>query len=159
MARAWNGYHVLATLLATFAVVLGVNVLFIVKAYTTFSGEDEQKPYLQGIGYNQTLERHALQLRLGWTAMVDATRVGHSVRIVVHLAGRSGKPVSNISLVALLKHPSDEARDRVINLHPVGAGTYQGIADEVQSGGWDLSVAARNAPTTPFEADRRIWLR
>jgi len=150
----------LVALIAIFAVVLGVNVLFVVKSYSTFRGEDEQRPYLQGIEYNETLQRRAAQLRLGWTGTVEVARVGrNSVRIVVHLAERSGKPISGVSLRASLNHPSDAARDQSVNLHSEAAGTYQGVVDDVQSGLWDLKVAAQNAPTTPFEADRRIWLR
>ncbi len=160
MTRTWSGYHVLTTLLAVFSVMLAVNVLFIVKAYTTFSGEDEQKPYLQGIEYNQTLERRALQARLGWQGTVQATRIGRrSVRIVVHLADRSGAPLSDVSLEAHLKHPSDSGKDLSVSLHADGAGMYEGTASDVQPGAWDLNVETRNAPATPFQADRRIWLR
>ena len=76
MTRTWNGYHVLTTCLVVFAMVLAVNVLFVIKAYTTFSGEDEQKPYLQGVEYNAALERRALQARLGWKATLEARRAG-----------------------------------------------------------------------------------
>ncbi|MGZ5936971.1 MAG: FixH family protein [Rhizomicrobium sp.] len=160
MTRTWTGYHILTTLIATFAVVLAVNVLFIVKAYTTFSGEDEQKPYMQGIEYNETLERHALQARLGWKATLDATRNGQSgARILVSLFDHSGAPISNLSLTALLKHPSDEAKDREIPLHPVSTGVYEGDGVGIQPGAWDLSVSATQAPSTPFEAIRRVWIR
>jgi nitrogen fixation protein FixH len=159
MSRAWNGYHVLTTLVATFAVVLAVNVLFIVKAYTTFSGEDQQKPYLQGIEYNDTLDRRARQARLGWKATIGAIRIGQgSVRIVASLANRSGAPVENVSLGVLLKHPSDAAKDREIRLIQAKAGVYEGAATGVQAGAWDLILIARDAPATPFEAERRIWL-
>lgn len=160
MTRTWSGYHVLTALIAVFAVVLGVNVLFIVKAYMTFSGEDEQKPYLQGIAYNDTLDRRALQMRLGWRATIGATRVGQaSARIVVFLTDRSGAPVANASLSALLKYPSDAAKDLAVKLHPNGEGAYEGTAINVQAGEWDLNVSAHNAPAMPFEAERRIWLR
>lgn len=160
MARTLNGHHVVATLLATFAVVLAVNVLMIVKAYTTFSGEDQQKPYLQGIEYNETLEHRALQARLGWTATLDTVRIGQqSVKIIVHLSDRSGAPLSQVALDAVLKHPSDARNDRNVMLRSTGVGVYEAIVAGVPPGVWDLNVATRHAPTTPFEADRRIWLR
>lgn len=154
-----SGKQVLATLLAVFAVVGAVNVLFIVKAYTTFSGEDEQRPYLQGVKYNQTLQRRALQGRLGWQGTVQATRIGRlSVKIVVHLVDRVGAPLSDMSLNAILKHPSDSRKDRSVALRAGGAGMYEGTASDVPSGAWDLDVASRNDPATPFEANERIWL-
>lgn len=160
MTRTWTGYHILVTLAATFGVVLAVNVFFVVKAYSTFSGEDEQKPYMQGIAYNETLERHALQARLGWKALVGATRAGQSdVRIAVSLSDRVGAPINSVSLTALLKHPSDQSRDREVKLRLVSAGLYAADVRGVSPGLWDLVVSAMNAPTTPFEAARRVWIR
>ena len=145
---------------ATFAVVLAVNVLFIVKAYTTFSGEDEQKPYMQGIEYNQTLDRRALQARLGWKATVAVTRIGQGgANVLVSLSDRSGVPIAHVVLGALLKHPSDAGKDRQIVLHPIGDGRYEGTALNVPTGAWDVTVEAKNTVATPFEAVRRVWLR
>lgn len=159
MNKTWTGYHILMALVGSFAVVLAVNVLFIVKAYSTFSGEDEQKPYMQGIEYNETLARHALQMQLGWKATLDAARAGSSdVRVTVHLSDKNGLPINSVSLTALLKHPSDEARDRELKLHLVSAGTYEGDMAGVSPGLWDLIVTSSSAPTTPFEATRRVWI-
>ena len=162
MTRTWTGYNTLVTLLGTFAVVLAVNVFFMVKAYSTFRGEDEQKPYMQGVEYNETLERRALQARLGWTATLDASADGCSRACVwqFHSSDHAGAPINTVSLSALLKHPSDEAKDRVITLHRVSAGAYEGDAAKASRPGlWDLVVSATNAPATPFEASRRIWIR
>lgn len=159
MTRTWTGLHVLTTLLVVFGVVLGVNILFIVKAFTTFSGEDEQKPYLQGMEYNETLQRRALQTRLGWTGTVDMVRFERgAARIFVRLADRSGRPITDVALHALLKRPTNAGEDQDVVLTSHGAGTYEGVAGDVQPGVWDLSVAAQNSPRTPFEADRRVWL-
>jgi len=159
MTRTWNGYHILTALVGTFAVVLAVNVFFIVKAYSTFTGEDEQKPYMQGVEYNETLARHALQAQLGWKATLDAARDNASnVRVSVQLADKGGAPVSSVDLTATLRHPSDEARDRELSLHRVSAGVYEGMAKGISPGLWDLVVNATHAPTTPFEATRRVWI-
>jgi nitrogen fixation protein FixH len=78
---------------------------------------------------------------------------------LVSLFDRSGAPISNLSLTALLKHPSDEAKDREIPLHPVSTGVYEGDGAGIQRGAWDLIVSATHAPSTPFEAIRRVWIR
>jgi nitrogen fixation protein FixH len=160
VTRAWTGFHVLTTLIAIFAVAFAVNVLFVVKAYTTFRGEDEQKPYLQGIAYNDTLARRVSQARLGWKATIDSIRTRDAgVRIVVVIRDRSGAPVQNLILSAELKHPSDAERDRSVALRSAADGTYRGVAEDVHSGAWDVVVTARNTSTAPFQASRRIWLR
>lgn len=160
MTRAWTGYHVLTGFLSVFALVLSVNIFFVTKAYTTFSGEDEQKPYLQGVEYNSALERRALQARLGWKATVETVRSGTTgVRIGVAMSDRRGAPVSGLSLVVELRHLADAAKDRDTELRPVAPGVYEGALDEISSGAWDLVVSATNAPKTPFEARRRVWIR
>ena len=160
MTRVWNGYHILFALIAFFAVIFSVDGFFIVKAVTTFRGEDEQMPYLQGIAYNDTLDRRILQARLGWTARIAATRAGRDgVRIELLLLDRAGKPAPNVNIVAELKHPSDAEKDRRIELHRTANGQYAGAANSIDTGVWDLVVTAQDAPATPFEASRRIWLR
>jgi nitrogen fixation protein FixH len=160
MTRTWNGYHVLTGLLGIFALVLSVNIFFVVKAYTTFSGEDEQKPYLQGVQYNSALERRALQARLGWKATLKAMRSGTTgVRVGIAMSDRRGIPVSGLLLVAMFKHLADADKDRAMKLHPVAPGVYEGTVDEVSSGAWDVVVSVTNAPQTPFEATRRVWIR
>jgi nitrogen fixation protein FixH len=160
MARTWNGYHVLTGLLGVFALVLSVNILFVVKAYTTFSGEDEQKPYLQGVQYNSALERRALQTRLGWRATLEAMRAGRGeARVGVAMSDRRGAPISGLSLVVTFKHLADADKDREIKLRSVAPGIYEGSASDISSGAWDLVVSATNAPKTPFEATRRVWIR
>ena len=159
MTRVWNGYHITIALIAFFAVIFSVDGFFIIKAVTTFRGEDEQMPYLQGVAYNDTLDRRALQAQLGWTATIAATRFGRdSARIEVSLLDRTGKPAQNVGLVAELKHPSDAGRDRSIPLHRTLSGPYVGAASGIEVGVWDLVVTAHDAPATPFEAGRRIWL-
>jgi nitrogen fixation protein FixH len=156
----WTGTHTLVTLLGTFAVVLGVNVFFMVAAYSTFSGEDEQKPYLQGVEYNETLARHALQMRLGWKATVAAKRLGRDgVTVAVAIVDKSGKPVTGVMLAGELRHPADAEKDRDIALTRSALGVYEGVAKGIAPGAWDLIVTAENSPATPFEASRRLWLR
>jgi nitrogen fixation protein FixH len=160
MTRTWSGYHVLTGLLVVFALVLSVNIFFVVKAYSTFSGEDEQKPYLQGVEYNAALERKALQARLGWKAILDARRSGTSdVRVGIAMFDARGEPVSGLSLVVRFKHLADAHKDREIKLQPSARGTYEGNITKITSGAWDLVVSATNAPGTPFEAMRRVWIR
>ncbi len=75
----------------------------------TFRGEDEQKPYLQGVEFNQTLARRAEQTALGWKATITATRlVRGDVRIEITIRDRGGKPVAELGLTGELRHPADE---------------------------------------------------
>ncbi|MBL6852687.1 MAG: FixH family protein [Alphaproteobacteria bacterium] len=158
MTGTLTGRGVLVWLSSFFAVIIAVNVYFIVMSVQTFSGEDEEKPYLQGIEYNDTLARRAEQQRLGWQATVSATRLssGH-VRIAVVLHDRAANPLSGVSLTAELRHPSDENRDQALRLASPSPGRYEVDAGAISRGRWDLLVRCPSVKT-PFEAMRQLWV-
>jgi len=158
MTGTLTGRGVLIWLCGFFGVIIAMNAYFIAMSIGTFRGEDEQKPYLQGIEYNETLARRAEQERLGWRATVWATRLsnGH-VRIAVMLRDRAGHVPSDTALAGVLRHPSDENRDRALRLRPASPGRYEADAGRISSGHWDLVVSTASLKT-PFEATRRLWV-
>lgn len=155
MTGKLTGRGVLLWLLAFFGVVMGVNAWFVTVSATTFRGEDEQKPYLQGVEYNDTLARRAEQKKLGWQATIAADRLAQGlVRVTVHVEGRG---TQDLALTGELRHPADENRDRPLKFTRAGEGLYQADLKGVPSGLWDVFVQAGHGQ--PFEADRRLWLR
>ena len=125
MKRELTGRGVLIWLIGFFVVILAVNVGFIYFSYDTFRGEDEQKPYLQGIEFNRTLARRAAQARLGWQADVSAERLASGqVRVAVNLRDAAGTPQALTSGSAELRHPADENRDRTLALKQIAPGRY-----------------------------------
>jgi nitrogen fixation protein FixH len=112
MTGKLTGRGVLVWLFVFFGIIISMNAYFITVSTRTFRGEDEQKPYLQGVEYNQTLARHAAQAALGWTAAITATRLqGGDVRVEIQMHDRAGNPVTGTGLGGELRHPSDENRD------------------------------------------------
>lgn len=158
MSGTLTGRGVLLWLAGFFGIIIAVNVWFIVAAVRTFSGEDEQKPYLQGVEYNQTLARRAAQRALNWQATVTSARVnGKTVRVTISLRQADGTPVSRLSLQGELRHPSDEGRDRPVALKEVVPGQYVATVTGVSTGAWDI-VADTGPRQPPFEMTRRLWL-
>jgi len=158
MRRELTGRKVLVWLVASFGVVLAVNIYFIVIAVKTFRGEDEQKPYLQGVEYNQTIARRAEQEKLGWKAAIGATRLPTgAVRVAVTLKQANGAPETNVSLTGELRHPADETRDRPMRLLEASPGEYVAELSGVKMGAWDVIVTTQ-AQQSPFEASRRLWV-
>ena len=158
MTRELTGRGVLLWLIGFFAVILAVDAGFIVLSVGTFRGEDEQKPYLQGVEFNRTLARRAAQARLGWRADVSAVRLASGqVRVAVDLRDALGSPQALSAASAELRHPADENRDRSFTLTRIAPGRYVADAGGVPSGAWDVVItgAAANAP---FEASRRLWV-
>jgi len=156
MTRALTGRDVLLSLIAIFGLIFAVNTAFIVISVRTYRGEDEQKPYLQGVEYNHTLAERAKQSDLGWKASIGASRLANGkARIAVSLIQSDGKPMTHAVLVGELRHPADEHRDVPLTLHETGAGEYQADID-VARGAWDVIV--RETGSQPFEASRRLWV-
>ena len=154
-----TGRGVLVWLFGFFGIIIAMNSYFIMVSSRTFRGEDEQKPYLQGVEYNQTLARHAGQAALGWTAAITATRLpGGDVRIQIQMRDRAGNPVNGSALLGELRHPSDENRDRALRLAQAGPGMYQMRLSRVSPGVWDVLVHASGG-AAPFDAERRLWVR
>jgi nitrogen fixation protein FixH len=158
MKRELTGRGVLLWLIGFFVVIIAVNAGFIFLSVDTFRGEDEQKPYLQGIEFNQTLARRAAQARLGWRAEISAIRLASGIiRVAVSLRDSGGAPHTLAAASAELRHPSDENRDRRLALTQIAPGRYVADADGVPSGAWDVVITGR-ALDAPFEASRRLWV-
>ena len=158
MTHPLTGRGVLFWLVGFFGIIIAMNVWFIMASVRTFSGEDEQKPYLQGIEYNQTLARRAGQKALNWHAAIAAARMpGGAVRISLILHGANGAPESGVILRGELRHPSDEGRDRNFGLAQTSPGQYQTDLGGVGAGMWDVVVRS-GAGQAPFEATRRLWV-
>jgi nitrogen fixation protein FixH len=158
MTKPLTGRGVLLWLVAFFGTIFATNAYFITISVKTFRGEDEQKPYLQGVEYNDTLARRAEQRKIGWQANVSAARLNSGqIRISVGLTQANGQPETKTALRGELRHPADENRDRDLILKETQPGLYQTDLSDVPPGSWDVLVS-NSDKTTPFEAVRRLWI-
>lgn len=66
-----TGWHVLIAVVLFFGVVIGVDTVFMVKAYSTFSGEVASNPYEAGLAFNKTLDQRRRETALGWKTGVS----------------------------------------------------------------------------------------
>jgi nitrogen fixation protein FixH len=157
MIRPLTGRGVLIWLAGFFGLVFLADAIFITEAVKTFRGEDEQKPYLQGVEYNQTLARRAEQHQLGWRASIDARRLkAGDIAILVNLRHTDGGPETGAWLTGELRHPADENRDRALTFSQISPGLYQARVPAAP-GHWDVMVS--NMQGAPFQAVRRLWVR
>lgn len=145
-----KGWHVLVGMVVFFGIVIGVDTLFMVKAYSTFSGEVASNPYEAGLAFNRTLALRQREQALGWTAVVDTPAPGV---VALRMKDKAGKPLSSLSLVGTLERPATETGRQVLNFKPVGDGRYQASAK--LDGAWDLRVTARNS-SDQFEVETRL---
>lgn len=145
-----TGWHVLIGVVLFFGIVIGVDTIFMVQAYRTFSGEVASNPYEAGLAFNRTLAQRQREAALGWSASV-ATPNGKSV--VVKVADREGKPLDGLSLTGVLERPATETGRQTLNFRSLGEGRY--AASARLDGAWDLRAVARNA-SDMFEVETRL---
>lgn len=146
-----TGWHVLAGITLFFAIIIAVDVLFMVKAYESFSGQIVKNPYEAGLAWNQHLLDEKHQAALGWT--VDAgLREGDEV--VVTVIDKDGAPVAGLKANVILQRPATERGRLEVALTEATPGVYRGRG-ALAPGAWDLT-ALLNGPAGPFEAERRI---
>jgi nitrogen fixation protein FixH len=154
-----TGRLILLWLAGFFGVIIAVNAGFIWTSVATYRGEDEQRPYLQGVEFNQTLRRRAQQAKLGWVSQIVAKRLpSGAVQVTVMLKNATGAPQSVARLDGELRHPADENRDRTMHFVERSEGDYQAQLSGVSAGAWDI-VISTPADAVPFEASERLWVR
>lgn len=122
MTKQLKGIHVFAIIAGFFLVTFSVNGIFIWRAVTTFPGEQVEKSYLQGLDYNRTLARKALQAELGWGAEIGVDPLDAGQLLVLVRDG-AGSPVGNLELAVLQRAYGDSAEHRVL-LRSVEPGSY-----------------------------------
>ena len=158
MSRKLTGRGVLLILCGFFGVIFATNAIFITAAVRTFRGEDEARPYLQGIEYNHTLARRAEQVRLAWRASMGDERLASGmVLLTVDVAQPDGKAPAALVLTGELRHPTDEHRDRSLRFEETRPGHFETLIRDLSPGRWDMIVS--NSREQPFHASRRLWVR
>ena len=146
-----NGWHVLAGMILFFAIIIAVDVLFMVKAYQSFSGQIVKNPYEAGLAWNQHLLDEKHQAALGWR--VDAG-LQDSGELVVTVLDKAGAPVAGLKANVTLERPATEQGRLQVALKESAPGIYRG-RQPLGSGAWDMSTVLEG-PAGPFKAERRI---
>ncbi|MBR9826140.1 MAG: FixH family protein [Alphaproteobacteria bacterium] len=150
--RPLTGWHVLALMVAFFAVTIGVNATFITLAMRTHPGEDVPRSYMQGVNYNDTLERRRQQEELGWQARFNTL----DGELLIEVRDRSDAAVSGLMLEGLLVHSADTTMDAELEFVERRSGVYVAALPDAAEGQW--RVRAHNAGELPFELEQDLWL-
>ncbi|BDW99324.1 FixH family protein [Maricaulis maris] len=147
-----RGWHVLVMIIAFFSVTIGVNATFITLALRTHPGEDVPRSYVQGLSYNDTLDRRRAQEALGWTARVNLV----DRNILVAIAAEDGAPISGLNLAGTLVHHADTSRDCPLVFAESRPGVYAVALACGGRGDWRLEAHTVEGP--PFEMVSELWL-
>jgi nitrogen fixation protein FixH len=150
---------VLISLLAFFAVVIGVNVVMMTLAISTMPGTEVESPYLAGIRYNAEISAARAQADRGWRMTSHIARdAGGRAVVTVEARDRSGTPLAGLAMSARLARPTDFRADHAITLTERSRGTYFGETADVVAGIWDLELEADRGADRMFLSKNRISL-
>jgi nitrogen fixation protein FixH len=147
-----RGWHVLVIISAFFAVTIAVNVVFMTMAFRTHPGEDVARSYMQGVNYNDTLERRREQAELGWTARLNVV----DGALLIAVLDPAGGAVDGLSLGGILAHPTDTGLDCPLAFVGQGDGRYSAPLDCAPGDRWQVRVRHEGEP--PFELEQALWL-
>jgi nitrogen fixation protein FixH len=155
--RSVTGRTVLFWLLIAFGVITAVNVVLIVLALRTFTGETVPKSYATGLDFNRKLEAVAAQRERGWRVegSVGAESKGLiEIRLKYH--DTAGLPLSALDVTALISRPTAEGNDFEQSLTHQGEGVYTASASVLLPGQWHVRVRAREGAAEMYVLDYRV---
>ncbi len=149
-----TGWHVLAMLVAFFAVVASVNVFMMTTAIRTMPGLDARNGYDASQNFNrQELAAAQAQARRGWQSDATLSLDNRVLDLDIRFRDRMGKPLSGLAVTVVLQHRAQRSRDRAITLSPRGDGYYTAKLDGIDAGGWGLVIEAHD-----LESGERLFL-
>ena len=146
-----NGWHVLAGVTAFFAVIIAVDVSFMVMAIRTFPGQVSVTPYEDGLLYNRHIAQLDAQARLGWRAAAGA----EPGQVTLELRDRQDRPLTGLTITGRLERPATETGRVPLRFVEVSPGRYLAPAGHI-AGAWDLTAEARDPKGAVFVAERRL---
>lgn len=156
----FKGWHVLASMVAFFAVIVAADATLIYKALATFGGVDNANAYRDGVAYNRRIESAREQALLGWSdSVVEADLPG---RLTISLSEANGTPVAGKSLVAQVGRPATTRFDSKLELSEVTPGHYAVALPPGEAGAWVLTLSVFDSPAHSgeprYQSRRRLWL-
>lgn len=153
-----TGRSVLFALLGFFALVAGVNGIFIVYALRTHPGLSDDNAYQAGLAYNDVLAEAAAQRQLGWRAALDDDSAT-AARLSLRLSDRHGDAVIAEAATAQLRRAGLQTADREIVLVAAGPGLWHLPTADLAPGNWDVHVEIARAGAPPYRAEWRILIK
>lgn len=153
-SHGFTGWHMLASMLGFFGVIIGVNVTLAVMAQKSWTGAVVDNSYVASQHFNERLAESREQAALGWHSAL-AIRDGE---IRYTLTDASGEPAGASSATVLLRRPAYEAEDERLQLVPVGRGTL-GVTHPVRDGLWIIEINAEAGLERPYREAKRVVVK
>ncbi len=152
--RPLTGRMVLAMLLAFFGVIIGVNLVMVRLASSTFSGIGDKNAYVAGLSHNRTLAAAREQELRGWKVDASVRRIAPG-RSLVSVTRADAAAAANLEVIARFEHPASSQQDRRASLTQSGPDGWSAAVD-LPAGAWDMVIEMRSGGTLVFLSRDRI---
>ncbi|WP_192249408.1 FixH family protein [Mesorhizobium silamurunense] len=157
--REFTGRHMLISIVAFFAVVIGVNVTMATLAGRSWTGLVVENTYVASQQFNEEARKGRAQAALGWTGKLTIA----SGEVHYSLIDSHGKPVPLHGVRMLFRHPAYEAEDEAVTL-AAASGASPGNTQEFaarhapKDGVWIVEIDASAGLMSAFRDVRRIMI-
>lgn len=152
-----RGVHVLIAMIMFFGVTIGVNIAFATLAIRSFPGEDAQRPYQQGLHYNQTIKAREAQAKLGWRIAPALTEVDHGAVLTLTAIDAANQPLADLDVQGTLRRPIADKFDIPLHFKAKGNGVYEVNLPELAPGLWEFRGQASTGQKSYAIEERLIW--
>lgn len=140
-SKGLRGVHVFWMVVAFFALIIGTDTYFIIRAVNTFPGEQVKNSYVLGLDYNREIEERNRQAELGWTAEAGIVADG-GVALVVRFADQSQAPVAGLHVDASYFVAGGGRAEHKLVLTEGVPGEYRADLDDAHAGRAEFRIAA-----------------
>jgi nitrogen fixation protein FixH len=154
-----TGRFVLVSVVAFFAVVIGVNLIMMDLAVSTLPGTDVDSAYRASLTYQHEIDAAHDQDVRNWKvdARIERRTDGiAALRVVAH--DHDGRPLAGMEFSGRLERPVDKREDKSVVLGEAERGVYRGNVAEVAPGVWDLVLEGELAGKRVFLSKNRVIL-
>ncbi|WP_181706299.1 FixH family protein [Chthonobacter rhizosphaerae] len=157
--RPVTGTRVLAWVLAFFFVIFAANGALIYFALTSFPGLEVASSYKAGQQFEAERDAARAQETRHWTVDLDARIAARGAAVTAAFHAPGGRAERDLTVEAILKHPTAASRDRSVTLTEGADGTYAGLVADVAPGQWILEVEASRDGERLFRSRNHLFLK
>ncbi len=124
-----------------FAVIFAVNGTMVWYALESWTGLDDAEYYNDGVTYDRNIDAERRAEALGWHADLKASRVDEATHeLLLGVTDRDGRPVSDATIGARLRRPTQAALDTPLTFQPAAPGQYRARVALPAPGLWEAHI-------------------
>ena len=152
--KQFTGKHMLASIVAFFAVIVGVNLLMAYLASSTWSGLVVENGYVASQSFARDLAKAQAQEAMGWRVAMN-----HAAdRVTVSFTGRGNRKLEGLTVIGQLRRPATAKLDQALTFASAGPGLYEASA-ALKPGVWEVDVDAADAAGETYRKTFRFFVK